>query len=63
MAPYFKAAPGVSCMLGPMDVEARVRRAGQRQARRPNGEVVRPDEKDETRENDNQETDRNLEEM
>lgn len=60
---WFKAAPGVSCMLGPMDVEAKVRKVAQRQSRRPTGDVARPEELEQIQEQEKQETDRNMEEM
>jgi hypothetical protein len=40
-----------------------VRRIVQRQAKRPTGEVVRPDELERIQEQEKQETDRNMEEM
>mmetsp|Transcript_39816 Transcript_39816/g.88514 ORF Transcript_39816/g.88514 Transcript_39816/m.88514 type:complete len:333 (-) Transcript_39816:1185-2183(-) len=62
-AEYFRPAPGVSCMLGPMDAQPKVRKVAQRQAKRPLGEVVRPQELDSIVEENKQETDRHMEEM
>lgn len=61
----FRAAPGISCMLGPLDhVQIKTRKVTQRQAKqRPTGEAARPEELHEIRENEKQETDRNMEEM
>ena len=60
----FRAAPGVSCMLGPLDVVIKTRKVAQRQTKpRPTGEAARPEELHEIRENEKQETDRNMEEM
>ena len=42
---------------------SQVRKVTQRQARRPTGEVVRPEEMESVQEKEKQETDRNLEEM
>ena len=39
---YFKYAPGVSCLLGPLDAEAKVKKQVQRQQRKPVGQVVAP---------------------
>ena len=39
---YFKYTPGVSCLLGPLDAEAKIKKQVQRIARKPVGEVVAP---------------------
>jgi hypothetical protein len=45
VAKYFKPASGVSCMLGPMEAEAKVRKAPQRrQPKAPLGDVRRAEE-------------------
>ena len=52
-------------MLGPLDhVQIKTRKVAQRQTKqRPTGEAARPEELHEIRENEKQETDRNMEEM
>lgn len=42
VAKYFKYAPGVSCLLGPLDAEVKVRKQTQRIQRKPVGQVVAP---------------------
>jgi hypothetical protein len=58
-------APGVSCMLGPLDAQAKARKApAQRRQKQQLGALVAPDEMDLGEEGeDKQETDRNLEIM
>ena len=42
MSKYFKYSPGVSCLLGPLDAEAKVKKQAQRIQRKPVGQVVAP---------------------
>jgi hypothetical protein len=57
-------APGVSCMLGPLEAEAKARKApAQRRQRQKLAAVVAPEEMDLVEGEDKQETDRNMEEM
>ena len=43
MRRLFKYAPGVSCLLGPLDAAPKVRKVAQRIQRKPVGEVVAPE--------------------
>lgn len=60
----FRSAPGVGCMLGPLDAAPKARKApAPRQAKQPLAAMVRPDELAQIDESEKQETDRNMEEM
>ncbi|KAK9915331.1 hypothetical protein WJX75_007729 [Coccomyxa subellipsoidea] len=43
-ARYFKHAPGISCMLGPMDAAPKLRKVSVRQPKKPLGALVNPAE-------------------
>ncbi|KAK9814085.1 hypothetical protein WJX72_000419 [[Myrmecia] bisecta] len=60
---YFKTAPGVCCMLGPLDAQPKVRKVAQRMAKKPPGKLINPDQQQEARPEDMQETDKNMEVM
>lgn len=60
----FHSAPGVGCMLGPLDSRPKERKVAQRRApKQPVGAAVNPDELERIEDSEKQETDRNMEEM
>ena len=62
MGRIFRYAPGVSCVLGPLDSAPKLRKAPQRQPKKALGEVVNPDKLDVAEEaRDSKETEKNYE--
>ena len=65
-APYFRTAPAMSCLLGPlMDIEPATRKASERRERQEVAELVNPDVVADAAacSTEKQETDKNMEEM
>ncbi|KAJ9513751.1 hypothetical protein QJQ45_015502 [Haematococcus lacustris] len=60
---FMRQAPGMNCMLGPMSVQAKVRKMPTQRVKKQVGVLVRPDVVERIDQGDKQETDQNMEEM